>query len=237
MSKTDNRTIRISSIHRDNRFQVRVELDKIKVEQYKTALLAGATFPPIEIADVDGVPLLTDGWHRLAALEALGRTEVDANVTLATAREAAYMAVQANLRHGLPLRAADFRKAFRLYIKAKCHIKPPHGNFKSLRTIASELGGTRSHVTIHRWLQKEFPKIAEQFSAETPTGGKGNMTTARDVFKGNAKSTAEALYNARDTFTGIPKEADKRRIISLAEDILATMKAASEWREDSLADF
>lgn len=45
MNAPEARTLSLSAIHRDQRFQVRVALDQGSVERYKTALMAGKSEP------------------------------------------------------------------------------------------------------------------------------------------------------------------------------------------------
>lgn len=74
------------------------------------------------VAMVGGVPLVVDGWHRVAALRHIGRGRVEAEVVEASRDEALVLAMMANLRHGLPLKprekGAAVRRALGAYLAA-----------------------------------------------------------------------------------------------------------------------
>jgi hypothetical protein len=125
--------------------------------------------PPIKVALIEDARVVVDGWHRLAALEKIGRYEVEGEIVKATAREALWLAAQANLEHGLPLKSPEIRAAFRAYIRAQQH-RGPRGNLKSYRQIAQELGGVRRYTTIRNWMKKDFRKIFDAMGGADPLG-------------------------------------------------------------------
>ena len=61
-------------------------------------------------ADDAGALLLADGFHRLAALQRLGRTTVDVAVYTGTRDDAVLLACELNAGRGLSYSAADKRK-------------------------------------------------------------------------------------------------------------------------------
>ena len=131
----------IADLVRDRSFQVRAGLDRATVTRYANVLKAGITMPPIRVAVVDGAAVVVDGWHRLAAVELLGGTTIEAVVVEASERDARWMAAQANLQHGRPLKSVEVREAFRFYIRARKH--RAGGRLRSYREIAQDLGGSR----------------------------------------------------------------------------------------------
>jgi ParB-like chromosome segregation protein Spo0J len=70
----------ISTLLRDPRFQVRKKLDAHTVSRYASAFSSGRPMPPIKVARIEGALVVVDGWHRLAALERIGRHEVEAEI-------------------------------------------------------------------------------------------------------------------------------------------------------------
>src|SRR5690606_14857996 len=133
----------IAALRRDPELQVRRRVDPATVQKYATVLTSGNEMPPISVGVVDGVPLVLDGWHRLAAREQIGLHDVEATVQRCSRREAFWLAAQANLRHGLPLKPSEQRAVFRAFIRARKHRKP-NGGLMSYREITRELGGGRS---------------------------------------------------------------------------------------------
>jgi hypothetical protein len=75
------------------------------------------TFPPVVLfVDPKGVHHLADGYHRCAAAEAAGLTEIAAEVRQGTRKDALLYAVGANASHGLKRTNADRRKAVMLLL-------------------------------------------------------------------------------------------------------------------------
>jgi hypothetical protein len=103
-------TVAISRIKINGGTQIREALyDNATLEEYRDAMEAGATFPPIFVVE-DGDNLwLVDGFHRLAAAQKLGRKTIEANVREGTLEEAQWLACGAN--RGLMRTNADKRAA------------------------------------------------------------------------------------------------------------------------------
>jgi hypothetical protein len=154
------RTVAIADLVCDEAMQVRVKLDEATIKGYAAKYRAGVDMAPIKVAVVEGVPLLVDDWHRLAALKSNGSTTAQAIVIEGVTRaDAEWMAAQANVTHGLPLKPKEVRNVFRAYIRARKHLKG-RGKTKSYRDIAEELGTGTSFNTVNRWMKKDFPDIA-----------------------------------------------------------------------------
>jgi hypothetical protein len=152
LTRIEPRVLRLEQIVLDDRFQFR-PLDRGTVKKYASAYRADVTMPPVKVADLKGALILTDGWHRVAARESLGEQRVEAIVVPASSeKEVRWLAAQANLEHGLPLKPKQYREVFRAYIKARRH-RNENGSFKSYRDIATELGGARGHTTIRNWME------------------------------------------------------------------------------------
>lgn len=69
-------------------WQVRFKMDAGTVKRYASAMRAGAAFPAVRIARIDGALYLVDGWHRLEAVRVNGESSVDAVVSDMTEAEA-----------------------------------------------------------------------------------------------------------------------------------------------------
>ena len=125
----------ISRLVRDPSYQVRQRVDEATVARYANILAEGVAMPPIRVASVNGVLVLVDGWHRVAAHDRRGLREIEAEVIKATASEAQWMAAAANLSHGLPLRRAEIRTAFQALIRARQHILSVPPAFSADRAV------------------------------------------------------------------------------------------------------
>ena len=126
-------TIAISRIRLDGGTQIREALyDNATLEEYRDAMEAGATFPPVHVVE-DGDNLwLVDGFHRVAAAQALGRKTIEANVREGTLEEAQWLACSAN--RGLLRNHKDKRAAI------VAALKHPRSRGLSDRAIAMHCG-------------------------------------------------------------------------------------------------
>lgn len=101
----------VGTIRTDGGTQARAEVQQATVAEYVAAMTAGATFPPVVVYH-DGTDYwLSDGFHRLAAVKALGGATIAAEVRQGTRREAVLHACSANATHGLRRTNADKRRA------------------------------------------------------------------------------------------------------------------------------
>jgi hypothetical protein len=223
-------TVRIADLLRGERYQIRAKLDPGTVARYANGYAAGAGLPPVTVAQVGKALVLVDGWHRVAALERLGRGEVGAVVIPATDREARWLAAHANLTHGLPLKNKEIREVFRAYIRARQHLDG-RGGTKSYRVIAQDLGGVKAYTTIRNWMQKDFREIAKRMEGDerfTGDGGPGGPGPSA-VFTATA---GQHLDNALAAFRGIEDPVERGQIIEQMERALEEMKEGGYSRPD-----
>ena len=161
--------VSISEIVRDDLLQVRKKLDRATVNKYAEQMLAGAAFPPVTVARINGELFLLDGWHRMSAAECIEAREIDAVVTNMSRQDAIWEAARANLTHGLPLKKTEQREVFRAYVRSGRHNHG--GKYKSYREIAKELGGLAQYTTIRSWMEKDFRRV---FNSMSGHGGTSN---------------------------------------------------------------
>jgi hypothetical protein len=241
MSETTNaparphqtRRVVLSRIHKDPAYQVRSKLDVVNVERLRRAYESGRSVTPITVAVIEGQanPVLIDGWHRVEAMLSLGWAEAEAVVVEATAQEAKWLAASANLNHGLPLKKAEQRKAFKAFIRARKHrVSRWRGpTLLSYREIAPEIGVNYS--TIRRWMMKDFPKIAaEMADGEGAWKGKGGLDEQPAVKASEAGAKiAEAWETIREAFKAANDPMDRGRLIEAAEATLRELKDMGNW--------
>lgn len=179
--------IDLDLIRQDPTFQVRRKLDEANLSRLKAAYRSGKAMLPITLAILDEtpdlLPVIVDGHHRVTVLETMaaealvrgyhGTNTVQAMFVQVRANEARWQAASANSAHGTPLKGPEVRAMFRRYIEAGHHRLPDDG-FKSYREIGRDIG--RSHPTIMKWMQSDFPKEAAKMSNEempVKAGGEG----------------------------------------------------------------
>jgi hypothetical protein len=208
--------LRIDGIVRDERLQFR-PLDRGTVRRYASVLRAELPLPPVKVAAFNGALILVDGWHRVAALESLGKSDVEAVVEEVTSqRQAEWLAAKANTEHGLPLKAKQYRQVFRAFVRAKKH-RREDGTFKSYRQIAADIGGARGHTTIRNWMKKDFPSVARAMGGhDEPFDPSQDDRTGISL----AEVTIAALKEARAAMPAVTDPYDRGGIVELLEVML-----------------
>lgn len=104
--------LNIASINRTSDTQFRTEMSKEQVEGLTDLIERGVQWKtPIQVARVDGVLFLTDGFHRVEAYEAAGYAEIPAGqyeiVECETMNEVIMLSMRANAAHGNKNTTAD----------------------------------------------------------------------------------------------------------------------------------
>jgi ParB-like nuclease domain len=229
MTETKNPvTVEIASLLRETRFQIRSsgKLDAGTVTRYANVLKAEQELPPIQVAKLNGAAVLVDGFHRVAAMERLGRLYAEAVVVEAASEdEARWLAAEANLKHGLPLKSSDMRGVFRAYVNAGRHKKGR--GVKSSREIARDLSRMRGHNTILAWMRRDFPQIARQMSGGDNFNGTGGLQEKEAKgFYGDAQAGLEQLLAAAH---GITAKEERGRLIKAVETALESLRNAAPW--------
>jgi len=220
-------------------FQVRRKLDAGTIKRYAAVMQSGQEMPPITVAVVEGVSILVDGWHRVQAMKSLGR-----DITLAVLVEGCdeaqvrWLAAQANLTHGLPLKSGEVREVFRAYVRAGKCWKGARGRSqsKSYREIAKDLGGLRTYGTIRTWMKKDFPRVFRRMSDSDNLFGMngGDHPLPPIDYLGPAK---EALQEALALARGVTDPRERGELIALAEVTVQALKDAAPWTPEEPADF
>lgn len=155
----------LSSVIQHGPLQVRRRLDAGAVRNYGDMTKAGKVPPAIKVGRVKGILYLVDGWHRLEAgalvtLQDLsGNTLVKADVAEMSESQVRWEAAKANMGHGVPLKASEYREVFRAFVKAKQHIKKG-GEYMSYREMSAIVG--KGHTTLRTWALKDHPALAKK---------------------------------------------------------------------------
>jgi len=219
----DIRTIPILNIVRNQDFQIRNRTDPKTVQRYADAMKAGAVFPPVTLAAFDGMKVLVDGWHRVAAVEALGLREIEAKIVPSTRKEAIWLAGQANLTHGLQLKQSEYRHVFRAFVKADKH-RRENGSLLSYRDIAKEIG--KPHTTIRYWTMKDFPKLFREMSGQEGHEQAGGL---HEEEREKPTHADELLAALAEEFQGSVDPEYRGRIIGQLENMVERMKDSGDW--------
>lgn len=217
--------IEISALVREDKYQIRDRLDHLAVGRYFNSYRNGVQLPPVQVAQVGNRALiLVDGYHRVLALEQLGRFTVEAVIIPTEERKARWLAAQANLTHGVPLKNKERRAAFRAYIRAGEH-KDGKGGYKSYRTIAGELGFL-SLGGVYKRMGKDFPSVARKMKGEVPLKGKGDPDRHHiDPQQELAAIAWGHLTDARAALEGFTDPTERGEFIFKLEGMLQELRA------------
>jgi|GEM_PF-5301867 len=138
--------LEIADLERDADLQARVGLNVDVVKEYAEQMKAGAAFPPVLVFAGSGGHALVDGFHRVAAREALGFTTVLAEIRQGTREDALWHGLTTNQAHGLRRTNDDKHRSV---VKALTHTR---GRNLSDRQIANHCGV--HHYTVSRIRQQ-----------------------------------------------------------------------------------
>lgn len=232
--------VNISDIVRDKKFQGRTRLDKKVLKTYMLMYLRGQEFDPVEITQVNQVLILTDGWHRVRASELAGKQKIKAVIKEGDEKQAFFNAITANLRHGLQVKQADKRLLFRMYMDSGQYRK---GNYtKSFREIAGDFNNLISHMTVKRWIQKEY-RFTYQMWYSRQDEGTGNIHSSGvqewEVSE-EPKTFFEIIEKAIDkiqlVFPNIQDEKERGKLIWELESTLQLVKQEKKFKPYSVLD-
>jgi hypothetical protein len=150
--------------------KVRVEISADAVARYAEAMAEGVKFPAVEVMEVGGDLIVTDGWHRLRAAQDAG-VEIGVNTRKGTMSDAIRAMVEANGgTRGLPLTRADRRhgvelllddpKLVRLSDRAIAKIAGVHHS--TIASIRAQLANSSTDAS-----QVEDPQLDEDLRLQT----------------------------------------------------------------------
>ena len=162
---------------------VRVEISKETVADYADLLKEGREFPPITVFRSAGKTYVADGFHRVAAHLAAGRTHIEAQVYDGTARDALWFELGANATHGRRLSRAETRRALGLALD-RCPDAPS-------KLIADHVGcGSALVVKVRKERQHDGDGVPVSSETEAPASERQPSGGSREPLD-NAAASAE----------------------------------------------
>lgn len=171
-------------------------------------------FPPLEVWEIDGVFYVVSGFHRYAALKAMGIEEFTCYVYQGTWVEAKRASALSNLNHGL-----EYDELSKKSIMA--FMMQPGGDWEFLSNAAiASLLRIGSQSTITMWID-QLSKTGELKSDRSRVLGRDGKW--RDVTAQKAKFTPEQITRRREQYK--VKQAIKSGLIDEAHK--------GEWAEAS----
>ena len=104
-------TLEIAQIKRDPSAQPRAYMSQSVIDEYAEEMVNGAKFPPVVLFRDRYDYWLADGFHRVAAAEKNGYTEITVDIKDGTLRDAILYSLGVNASHGLRRTAEDKRRS------------------------------------------------------------------------------------------------------------------------------
>lgn len=206
----------IHDILKDDFLQVRGRVEPRVVRQYSEAMQAGAEFPPVTLAHIEGSLYLVDGWHRVAATLANNQSMIWADVSEMTFNEARWYAAKANTEHGLPLKAKELREVFRAFIETDQHMQGQR--LMPYREIARRIG--KCFSTVRNWMKADYPRLFEKY--QQMANGAPEATDFDPVAKMMERRLTKAeadIRNVRNTGRTLDPENLGKLIYTLRETL------------------
>jgi hypothetical protein len=205
--------------------QVRGKTNPGTVNRYRLAMRNGDKFPQMTAADVGGALVLVDGFHRRAALEALGEWEGEFEVLPCPSLDVAlWWAFDANLRHGQPLKSKASRDAFQAYVRAGLNEREG-GGLQSYRELAQALPGV-SYSTVRRWMERDFPAVFEAMAGandEADGGSRPNPKSHPGAAYELTEKAVELLDSAEALMQGVAKPELRQAVADRAAQLRQMM--------------
>lgn len=156
----------IDAVVLDEEMQIRKRTDPSVVQKYVDGIESGSQFPPITLACIEGVLVLTDGWHRFYARQTLGQQRVVAFVFAMTYEEALCASALANLANGVPLKPSEVKDAFHTFMQNYGY--RVGYSWLSYREIAKKFGV--HYTTIRNWIKKDYPRVFNHYKLKEAKG-------------------------------------------------------------------
>ena len=267
MSIPEVKFVNVRDIATREEVQPRMALSRDALSTYTAMVQNGGprALPPIELVRTatwewwteKKLPyLVVDGHHRLEAYKRARAAKIPALISDLSFEEAKWRAAEANLAQGVPLPRAAHREVFRRYISAGRNINSVD-EIKPYRTIVTDLGNIRSHVTFRAWMLEDFPNVyramakdkgdadeaIENFETNTfaSMGDVAIMRFRRAVYSATESIEAAiregAVVEARDEFRSwVETSAEQLGLSANLELLDSHDKHASEW-SDETGDF
>lgn len=221
-------TALLADLIQDEAYQIRAKTDQGVIARYGTAMKAGAEFPPIIVARLNGAPILLDGWHRVAAARRIGVAALPAMLINRPPTELRWAAAEANAKHGVRLKPREVREVFRTYVKAGQHLKQG-SRVKSSREIARELHGLVSHAGVLTWMRKYFPAVYRRMRGKDDAGHGDGGLPERDPEETCVGAIERALDTIHANARGVRDPARRGAIIAGLQAKVRELEADGEW--------
>lgn len=151
--------VHLDTFEVDPTIQPRTSLTRDAVRRYAMVYRSDPDgMPPITLGQLpDRRTILVDGFHRVEAARQVGQRMLRAETVETTIEVAPWLAVDANVRNGVPIPSNQKREVFKRFVTAGRN-RLPDGGLMSSRAIAAALK-MGSHTSMLNYMKQYFPAI------------------------------------------------------------------------------
>jgi hypothetical protein len=236
----------ISQIRRDGGTQSRVTLDEATVAEYAEAMGDPDTvFPPVTVYHDGRDHWLADGFHRIAAWERIGRTDIPADILKGDRRRAILHSLVANTTHGLRRSNEDKRRAVTMLLKDEewslwsqskiakaCRVSREYVNRISRELSASSdrsQDATRMVERGHTTYPQDTTNIGKRNTAKSPATSETSVSNEKNAPAGFvAADPAEPSDRAEHASTYMRRDLSKLTTDALIDEVIGLRAALAD---------
>lgn len=228
MTTSQHPWVSLDAFEIDHSIQPRPYLSKDAVRRYAQAYRSDPSgLPPIKLGHLpDGRTILVDGFHRVEAAYEAGLRSLRAETVETTCQLAAWLAVDANIRHGVPIARGQKREVFKRFVRAGQN-RRPDGTAMSSREIARKLP-IASHAAILSWMRADFRKVYAEMVGNDPDD------TPEEHGDGTERGRDEAFANLRWAQRQMKAAVGKASKIVTLDELAAFARDAIGGLEDAM---
>lgn len=230
----------ISKIRRDGGTQSRVKIDEVTVSEYAEAMANPATAFPPAIVYHDGTDYwLADGFHRLAAWERTGKSDIPVEIRLGDRRRALLHSMKAATAHGLRRSNEDKRHAVMMLLQDPEWSQWPQTKIAEVCVVSREFvnrvsqemsascdrsqDATRTVNRAGKTYRQNTTKIGKTkpvTGADAPTKQRNTAETAPTEFPNQQLEFAgSAEEDPRHALAQLPREALEMEVVGLRREL------------------
>ena len=193
-SQPEIKIVLISQIRRDGNTQQRVDLNRDTLIDYSQAMERGDRFPPVKLKYDGENYWLYDGFHTTEAALLISRSEIEAEITEGTQRDAILESVAVNANHGLRRTNADKRRAVTTLLKDEEWGKWSDRSIaRRCKVDHKTVGKIRADLTGE--IPSHNPKVYKDKYGNTSTMNTANIGNGETITTVNSQSEINPPYN------------------------------------------
>jgi ParB-like nuclease domain len=221
----------ISKIRLDGGTQSRMNIDEATVSEYAEAMLDPITpFPPVLVYH-DGTDYwLADGFHRVAAWQRIGRSDIPVDIRGGDQRTAILASLAANWRNGLRRTNDDKRRAVLTLLQDPEWSQWPQGKIAEACRVSREF--------VNRVGQEMFESCdrSQDATRTVDRSGKTYQQNTRKIGKTKSEVSADAPPELQNNLEGAPVQSPDQGSEPAGSAVEDARNALGQLPHDELID-